>query len=379
MMLGKPIHLFTVFGFSIRIDYSWFFLVIIVTWSLSTELFPSWYRGLSQATYLVMGITGALGLFASIVAHELSHSVVARHHGIVMRGITLFIFGGVAEMTAEPPSPRAEFQVAIAGPIMSVIVSLACFAAYLTGRNNGWPDAWCGVLGYTALINGVLVVFNMIPAFPLDGGRVLRAILWGRSGSLINATRITSRIGIGFAFLLIGLGVLRAFTGDLVGGAWSFLIGMFLRNAANMSYRQLQLRQSLEGQSVRRFMKPNPVVVAARTPLDVVVSDFVYRYHFKMFPVVDGNHLIGCVTTRAIKAIPAEEWAARTVAEVTERISGQNTVGPDVPALAALAQMSRSGRSRLMVVDDTGLVGVITLKDLLQYLSLKTELEGDNS
>lgn len=379
MMLGKPIHLFTLFGFSIRIDYSWFFLLIIVTWSLATELFPMWYGGLSSAVYFIMGLAGAFGLFVSIVLHELSHSVVARHHGVVMRGITLFIFGGVAEMTDEPPSPRAEFQVAIAGPIMSVIIALACFAAYLAGRNSGWPVALAGVLGYTALINGMLVVFNMIPAFPLDGGRVLRAILWGRSGSLMNATRITSRIGVGFAFVLIGIGILRALTGDLVGGVWSFLIGMFLRGAANMSYRQLLMRQSFEGQTVRRFMKADPVTVPADTPLRTLVADFVYRYHFKMFPVMDGDRLVGCITTRMIKEIPTDEWSNRTAGDVAEACNGNNSIGADVPALVALMQMSRTGLSRLIVLDNSTLVGIITLKDLLQFLSLKTELEDDNS
>jgi Zn-dependent protease/predicted transcriptional regulator len=379
MMLGKPIHLFTLFGFSIRIDYSWFFLLIIVTWSLATQAFPVWYHGLSSATYFIMGLIGAFGLFASIVLHELSHSVVARHHGVVMRGITLFIFGGVAEMTDEPPSARAEFQVAIAGPIMSIVIALVCFLVYLTGHNHGWSDAVNGVFAYTALINGVLVLFNMIPAFPLDGGRVLRAILWGRSRNLMNATRISSRIGVGFGFVLIGLGILRALTGDLIGGVWSFLIGMFLRGAANMSYRQLLMRQSFEGQTVRRFMKADPVTVPADTPLRTLVTDYVYRYHFKMFPVMNGDYLVGCITTRMIKDIPTDEWSNRTAGDVAERCNSDNSIGPDVPALAALMQMSRTGVSRLMVVDGAGLVGIITLKDLLQFLSLKTELEGDNS
>jgi Zn-dependent protease len=321
-MLGRPIHLFTLFGFSIRIDYSWFFLVIVVTWSLATEAFPTWYRGLSGVTYLVMGIAGTLGLFVSIVLHELAHSVIARHHGVIMRGITLFIFGGVAEMTDEPPSARAEFQVAIAGPIMSVIIGLACYALYLLGVRSDWPAGARGVLLYTAIINGILVIFNMIPAFPLDGGRVLRAILWGRSGNLIRATKITSRIGVGFAFVLIGLGIFRAMRGDLMGGVWSVLIGMFLRGAANMSYRQLLMKKSFEGETVRRFMKTDPVTVPHDITLGILVNDFVYRYHFKMFPVVADGRLVGCVTTRAIREISADptQWnraAAKTRLERT--------------------------------------------------------------
>jgi Zn-dependent protease/predicted transcriptional regulator len=378
-MLGRPIHLFTLFGFSIRIDYSWFFLVIVVTWSLSTQLFPMWYSDLSAAAYLIMGIAGTLGLFVSIVLHELAHSVVARHHGVVMRGITLFIFGGVAEMTDEPPSARAEFQVAIAGPIMSVIIGLASYALFLAGVRSGWSHATNGVLQYTAVINGVLVVFNMIPAFPLDGGRVLRAVLWGRSGSLIRATKITSRIGVGFAYLLIGWGIFRALNRDVMGGVWSFLIGMFLRGAANMSYRQLLVKQSFAGETVRRFMKTNPVTVTAGITLASLVSDFVYRYHFKMFPVIEDHRLVGCVSTRAIRDIAAENWPHHTVRDVMEPINAENTIGADIPAIHALSRMSQTGRSRLMVVDENGLLGVITLKDLLQFLSLKTELEGNGS
>lgn len=379
MLLGKPIHLFTLFGFSIRIDYSWIFLAIIVTWSLSAQLFPSWYPHLPPLVYIFMGAAGMLGLVASIVLHELAHSLVARHHGVVMRGITLFIFGGVAEMTEEPPSPKAEFQVAIAGPIMSVIIALVCFGTFLLGRRMDWTNAINGVVGYTALINTVLVAFNMIPAFPLDGGRVLRAALWRRSGSLIRSTKITSNIGIGFAVILIGLGIYRGLRGDLIGGVWSVLIGMFVRSAAIMSYRQLLMRKRLEGTSVARFMKTDPITVPASIPVESLVSDYFYRYHHRMFPVMEGDRLVGCVTTQMIRDLPTDEWNARSAGSIAERCSGDNVVGPDVPAIVALAQMSRSGRSRLMVVDESGLVGIITLKDLLQYLSLRTELEGDRS
>lgn len=374
-MFGTRIHLFTIFGFSIRIDLSWIFLVVIVTWSLTANVFPYWYEGLSSLTYLVMGIAGTLGLFASIVLHELSHSVIARHHGVVMEGITLFIFGGVAEMTEEPPSARAEFQVAVAGPLASILIALVSLALVSAGHMFDWPNALIGVLRYLALINGILVLFNMIPAFPLDGGRVLRAILWQRKGNLIDATRITSRIGLGFSFVLIGFGVFSAISGNLVGGIWYFLIGMFLRGAATMSYQQLLVRRSLEGETVRRFMKTDPVTVPGNLSVASLVEDFVYRYHFKLFPVVDGEKLIGCVTTRKIREIARETWQTKTVADITEPCGPTNSIAPDAGAMEALSQMSRSHVSRLMVTDGDRAVGIIALKDLLQYLSLKSELE----
>lgn len=375
-MFGKRIHLFTVFGFSIWIDLSWFFLAVIVTWSLATNVFPAWYRGLPSLVYLWMGVVGTLGLFFSIVLHELSHSVVARHHGVVMRGITLFIFGGVAEMTEEPPSPKAELQVAVAGPLASVIVSLASGAVASLGNALQWPESVIGVFRYLNLINGVLVLFNMIPAFPLDGGRVLRALLWRRKKSLVDATRITSRIGIGFSFVLIGFGVLTAVSGNLVGGVWYFLIGMFLRGAASMSYQQLLVRRSLEGETVSRFMQANPVTSPGTITLAALVEEYIYRYHFKMFPVVENGRLLGCITTRLIRNVPREEWPRRTVGDIAEPCSPENTTQPNVSAMQALSQMSRSGISRLMVVEGERLVGIVTLKDLLQFLSLKTELEG---
>lgn len=376
-MFGRRFHLFTLYGFSVRIDASWFFLAVIVTWSLATSGFPAWHEGLSPVIYLWMGIAGTVGLFASIVLHELSHSIVARHHGIVMRGITLFIFGGVAEMTDEPPSPRAEFQVAVAGPLASVLVSLACLTLAQMGASAGVPVALTGVLQYLALINGVLVAFNMIPAFPLDGGRVLRALLWQRKNNLIEATRITSRIGIGFSFVLIGLGVFSAITGNLIGGIWYFLIGMFLRGAANTSYQQLLVRQTLEGETVRRFMQTSPVSVPAGTTIASLVEDYVYRYHYKMFPVVQSDRLMGCVTTRQVKTLERSTWSQRTVEEVAEPCGANNSIHPDVSAVSALSQMSQAQVSRLMVVEGDHLLGIITLKDLLQFLSLKMELEGD--
>jgi Zn-dependent protease/predicted transcriptional regulator len=376
-MFGKRFELFTLFGFKVGVDTSWGFLAVLVTWSLATGWFPDWYHGLAPVTYWLMGAAGAAGLFISIVLHELAHSLIARRHGVVMRGITLFIFGGVAEMTDEPPSARAEFQVAIAGPIASLLVALSCYTLVALGRGVGLPQPIIGVLRYLGLINGVLVAFNLVPAFPLDGGRVLRSILWNWKKSLPWATYVTSRIGVGFSFVLIGLGVLTAVTGNIVGGVWYFLIGMFLRGAANMSYQQLVVRRSLEGQTVRRFMKSDPITVRSDVSIEMLVEEYVYKYHFKMFPVVDDNTLLGCIRTREIKDLPKDKWAKFTVRDLSIGCSEENSIHPDVGAMAALSRMKQSGQSRLMVVENSTLAGIITLKDLLQYLSLKVELDSE--
>ena len=374
-MFGRRFDLFTLLGFRVRVDTSWFFLAVLVTWSLATGVFPAWHASLAPVTYWLMGAGAALGFFLSIITHELAHSVVARRNGVVMRGITLFVFGGVAEMTDEPPSARAELRVALAGPVASAITALVFLFVARAGKGFEWPDPLRGVFFYLGVINGALVLFNLIPAFPLDGGRVLRSVLWSWKKDLAWATFVTSRIGVGFSYVLMGVGVWSVINGGYIGGIWYFLIGLFLRGAANMSYQQVVMRRSLEGETVRRFMRTNPVTAPAHISVEALVQDFVYHHHYKMFPVVDGEELLGCIRTRDIKEVPREEWGARTVRELTAPVCEDNSIAPEAAALEALSKMNRSETSRLLVVEDGKLLGVITLKDLLKYLSLKMELE----
>lgn len=375
-LFGKPIELFKVFGFTVRIDPSWFIVAVLVTWSFATQAFPAQLPGQPPATYWLMGIGGALCYFLSVVLHELSHSVVARTYGVEMRGITLFIFGGVAEMPGEVPTPQSELVIAAAGPAASFGIALACGGAGLLGRFAGWPDPVTTVLLYLGFLNGALAVFNLIPAFPLDGGRILRSILWGWKKSLRWATQISAGIGGAFGLLLMALGVLSAVSGGFTAGVWLFLLGIFVRNAAQMSYQQLLLRRALAGEPVSRFMHPNPVTVPRAISVLDLVQDYIYRYHFKMFPVVDDSgRLLGCITTRQVRQLPKDEWDRQTVGAVAERCGPENTVEANTDALEALSRMSRSGASRLMVVDGDRLLGILSLKDLLRFFSLKMELE----
>jgi Zn-dependent protease/CBS domain-containing protein len=375
-MFGKRIKLFKILGFEVGIDWSWIILAILIAWSLSVGFFPLSYKNLSTQTYWLMGIVGALGLFFSIIFHEMCHSLVARKYGMPMKGITLFIFGGVAEMGEEPKNPKAEFMMAIIGPISSIAIGLVFYGIYFLGRQNGWSEPINGVVQYLAFINGLLAGFNLIPAFPLDGGRVLRSILWGWKKSLRRATRISSKIGSGFGILLIVLGAFQFLKGNFIGGMWWFLIGMFLRGAAKTSYQQLLLRKALEGEPVKRFMKTDPITVAPSLSVERLVEDYIYKYHYKMFPVIEStDSLVGCVTTKQVKEIPREEWAQRRVGEIATQCSTENTINPQFDAMKALSIMSKTGTSRLMVTEGNRLVGVIALKDLLKFLSLKVELE----
>jgi Zn-dependent protease/predicted transcriptional regulator len=375
-MFSRKFKLFKLLGFEVGLDPSWAILAVLIAWSLSTGFFPFQYKNLSTQTYWLMGIVGAIGLFLSIVAHEFSHSIVARLHGMPMKGITLFIFGGVAEMGDEPPNAKAEFQIAVVGPLSSLAIAVIFYAISILGVQTGWPQPVNGVVSYLAMINGLLMLFNLIPAFPLDGGRILRAILWGWKKNLRWATRVSSSIGTGFGIFLIVLGVVRVLSGNFIGGMWFFLIGMFIHSAAKMSYQQLITRKALEGEPLKRFMNTEPVTVPRSTTVEQLVEDYVYRHHFKMFPVVeDHNKLLGCVTLNQIKEIPRAEWRSKTAGDLAVRCSEENTIAPNADAVEALSAMRRNNAGRLMVVEKDQLVGIIALKDMLEFLSLKVELD----
>jgi len=376
-MFEKRIPLFKLFGFSVSIDITWFILAILITWTLADDVFPRYFKDFSKATYLWMGIAGALGLFVSIVFHEFCHSLVARRYGLPMKGITLFIFGGVAEMAEEPQSPMTEFLMAFAGPISSVLLGTGLYFVRILAEHFAWSGPANGVLQYLTWLNFMLAGFNLLPAFPLDGGRVLRSILWAARGNLRWATRIASQLGSGFGVFLIIMGGLLFFIwGDFVGGVWSALIGMFIRTASGMSYRQLLVRAALGGEEIRHFMKSDPITVPPSISIEQLVNDYFYRHHLKMFPVCDGDLLLGCVTSNQVKQVPREQWGRLSVADVVKPCSGQNTISPQTDAVRALSIMNRTGNSRLMVVDAGRLVGVVTLKDMLRFLDLKIDLEG---
>ncbi len=325
-------------------------------------------------------MTGALGLFGSVVLHELGHALMARRFGLSIRGITLFFFGGVAEMESEPPNPTAEFLVAIAGPAVSFGIGVGCAFINFFMLSGTETPAISGVVGYLAFINVVLVAFNMMPAFPLDGGRVLRSVLWAWKGDVRWATSITSKMGSGLGIMLMVLGVIQIIgQNNLIGGIWTLLIGVFIRNAARMSYQQLLFRSSLKGEPVSRFMQTDVVAVPRAISVAELVENYIYKHHFKLFPVVDADTLVGCVTTEQVKQLPQSEWDRQSVGAISQPCSDANTISPNHDATEALTKMSRNGLSRLMVVEEGRLVGIITLQDLLRFLSLKAELEGSES
>lgn len=375
-MFGRQVTLFEILGFKIQLDFSWLLLAFLITWSLATGYFPAYYLGLNASAYWWMGVAGALGLFGSLVFHELAHSIVARRYGMSIRSITLFIFGGVAQMEKEPPSPKAEFLMAIAGPVSSFGLSAACYLMFEIGYRVGLPISPLAVIAYLALANSILAVFNLVPAFPLDGGRVFRAALWSWKKDLRRATHSASLVGSFFGIFLVLLGIFHVFTGSFMIGVWWFVMGLFLRSAAGASYYQVVARTTLEGEPIRRFMTVHPVTVPPELPLNLLVEEHFYRSLHDMYPVLQNSRLIGCIKANQVAGIPREQWTHLTVGDVLTPCTDENTIDVETDAVTTLSIMNQTGNSRLLVMEGDRLVGIVTLKDLLRLLALKLNLQG---
>jgi Zn-dependent protease/predicted transcriptional regulator len=375
-MFGKSYTLFTLMGFRVRANVSWLLLALLVMWSLAAGFFPAVYPGLEPAVYWAMGLAGMIGLFFSLLFHEFSHSLVARRRGMEISGITLFLFGGVAEMTAEPPDPKSEFWIAIVGPASSVLLAGVFYAIAVVMQAQGLPSHIFGVASYLGFINIILAAFNMVPGYPLDGGRVLRAALWGWKGDIRWATRWASGVGQAFGLVLVGLGILAVLTGNFVGGMWWFLIGLFVRAAASAAYQQLLVQQALQGEKVRRFMAKEPMTVPPDTSVHDFIENYLYKHDYDVFPITRDGRLVGCASLRQAKTVPRERWNDVRVGDICETCGDANTVDATADASDALAKMQQSNNGRLMVTERSRLVGVLTLKDLLRYLQMRRELEG---
>jgi len=374
-MPAKPIMTFEIFGFKVQLHFSWVFLVLLVTWSLAKGYFPSYYLGLDPSTYWWMGAAGTLGLFGSLLFHELAHSFVARRQGIPFKNVTLFIFGGVAQMEEEPPNPRADVLMAIAGPMASFALSAACYLTLKAGYASNLPLTVLGIFGYLAFVNSLLGGFNLIPAFPLDGGRILRAGLWHWTKDLRRATRPACLAGVILGFVLMMVGIFHVITGDFMVGAWWFILGLFLREAARTSYYEFVARIKLERATIRNFMTTQLDTVPSHLSIDELIEEHFYRSLHDIYPVLEDSRLLGYVSSKQITTIPRDKRMHLTVRDVTVPCSAENTVDMHTGAPAILALMNKTGNSRLLVTDGEHLVGIVALKDLMKYLALTLNLE----
>lgn len=373
-MTSKRFELFKIGGIKITLDVSWIFIAILIAWSLSVGFFPLNYPNLSPKMYWLMGIVGMLGLFICVVLHELGHSLVAKHYRLPISQITLFIFGGVAEIKKEPQKAKVEFWMALAGPLVSIFIAIVTFFLATLGSQNEWPIFITGVLSYLALVNVALVIFNLIPAFPLDGGRIFRAILWGITKDLAIATKIATQLGKGFGILLMLLGIVIVITGNLLSGLWIGVIGLFLRGAAAQAQVQFALNQSLKHEIVSQFMK-KPITVSPDTTIKDFVDRIVYQSHHYTYPVVESSNLVGYVSLDEIKAFPKKSWNQHSIQEIMVPLSKFRTVHPDTNVIDAMDLMNQMNMPALFVMDGKHLVGILTLKDLSRTFLLKLELE----
>jgi Zn-dependent protease/predicted transcriptional regulator len=376
VMARRRWTLLRLFGFEIRFELTWLIVLALIIWSLSAGYFPEVYRDLPQSTYFWMAVIGAIGLAASIVIHELAHSLVARAYGMTIKGITLFALGGAAELEDEPPTPRAEFFMAVAGPAMSIVLAIVFWLLSGALAAAGLPMPLVTVIGYLAMINVILALFNLVPAFPLDGGRMLRAMLWGWRGDMRWATRIAANIGGAFGVALILLGILNAFSGNLVGGMWFALIGLFVRAAAAGSYQQLVTKQVLGHIPVRTAMTKQVVSAPADATIADLVDDYFLGRNLKLVPVIAGGRPVGLVDVRAAKSVPRGEWERRQIADIMTPLSPDNTISGDADTGEALQHMQRTGQNRLLVMDGAALGGILSLTDIMRVVSVQLEFEG---
>jgi Zn-dependent protease len=360
-----------IFGIPVGVHASWFIVFGLLTWSLSVGYFPNEYPQLPVLTHIVLGVITTLLFFVSVLAHELGHSIIALRNKIPVKGITLFIFGGVAQIAQEPRTPGAEFRIAIAGPIVSLALAGAFGVAYLFDQS--WPLLAAPSL-YLMRINFILAAFNMIPGFPLDGGRVLRAFVWWATKNFQRATRIASFSGQVVAFGFIGWGILSIFNGQFLNGLWLVFIGWFLQNAAASSYAQTNMQQALRGIKVSQIMDQNCERVGSLVPINQLIDERVLTGGQRCFFVSENGVLEGMITLRDIAQIPQQKWRFTTTRQAMVPLSRMKAVDPDTELLTALQTMDNANVAQVPVLDRGELVGVLNREQVVHYLRTRAEL-----
>jgi Zn-dependent protease len=368
------ISLFRIGGIEIRLDYSWFFIFLLVLVSLAAGYFPREHPNLSAPSYLAAGAVATLLFFASILVHELSHAWMARASGIRVSGITLFLFGGASELADEPSQPSSELRVAMVGPITSFALAIVFWIVHLALEPVVSPLT-AGVALYLAWINVALGIFNLLPGLPLDGGRILRAVAWWRTGSLRRATRLAATAGRGVALGLMVLGGIQIFAGALIGGLWLVLIGLFLRRTAEAGYQNLVILQSLEDVRVRDVAIHDPVTVSPQLSLQALVDDYFLKLGYRSFPVVEGASVQGLISIDALRRIPPDEWDRTSVKHHMIPLSDPIRVAPELPLAEALKKLQAAPGGRLLVLEEAALVGLLTKDGLARFLEIRQVLQ----
>ena len=364
-MKKQNISLRRILGIPIRLDYSWFFIFALLTWSLAASYFPAEFKYWPTALYWMVGAATALMMFVSVLLHELGHSVVAMRYKIAVRRITLFIFGGVAEVGSEPPSAMAEFWIALAGPAVSFALAIL-FTLLQPIASVAQP--MLALVKYLAYINGTLALFNLIPGFPLDGGRIFRSVVWGVTHNLRRATLIAANVGRFIAFLFILLGVWQVFTGNLGNGLWIAFIGWFLERAASSQVQQQALHDVLMGHRVQQVMSRNYATVSADTTLAQLVSHHILGKGQQNFVVEQSGVLVGWLPASRIRQIDASAWPMTTAAQVMFPSRQLRWARPDEDLWDAMEDMEHNGLNQMPVMAGDQIMGLLRREDILRYL-----------
>jgi Zn-dependent protease/CBS domain-containing protein len=371
--MDAQVKLGRIAGIPIGLHYSWFLVFALVTASLTVAFLSTGVSAFGPAAVLLAAVVASLLFFVSVVAHELGHALVATRNGVVVRSINLFIFGGVAQITREPPTPGAEFRIAVAGPLTSLTLGVAFGALWLASPAVPLvhePAAWL------ARINVALAVFNMLPAFPLDGGRVLRALVWSLTGNLRRATILASGSGQLFGLGFAGLGVVLMIGGGLVNGLWLVFIGWFLRNAASASSAHVNLEADLDGVTVGQVMSRECVTVAATVPLDRLVQERILGRGQHCFYVADEGSLLGMLTVADVSAVPRARWPIATTGDTMVPRARLVPVTPDTPLMSALRLMDERNVDQLPVVDAGRLLGTLARDQMVHYVRARSALQA---
>ena len=374
--MKAQIKLFRIWGIQIGLHYSWLLIALLVTLSLAGQFQatnPQW----GANVVWVIAILTALLFFAAIVLHELSHAAIAKARGLPVKSITLFALGGVAQIEKEASDPKTEFWMGIVGPITSALIGGICLALAVL---IGWdPTArhqspQLAMLVWLGIINIALAVFNMVPGFPLDGGRVLRAIVWWITGNAERATRIAATTGQGIAFVFIIVGLFRFFSGAGFGGLWLTFIGWFLLDAARSSYAQTEILKHLRGVRVRDVMTHNWPAIESGTNLQSFVDEYLLRSGHRNFAVQENGRVIGLITPHEVKDIERDRWQQMTVREAMRPLDRLHSIKPTTPVAEALEAMGREDVNQLVVLSNSHLDGIVSRGNILRLLQTRAEL-----
>jgi Zn-dependent protease/CBS domain-containing protein len=358
-------------GIPIGVHYTWLLAFALMSWSLAVGYFPQTHPGWPRPQYWVVGSVAALLLFVSVLLHELTHSFVAQWRGLRVHSITLFIFGGVSNIASDSEDPRDEFLVAVVGPLSSLIIAGACWAAVLAVPGTTGPAN--ALLGYLAIVNLMLALFNILPGFPLDGGRVLRAVLWGSTGSMVKGTRWATYVGQAVAFAFIGWGFLQILDGEFLNGIWIGFIGWFLNSAAETTRRQVVAQEAFRGVTVASVMQADPPMVSPWVPVRELADDYILRRGLRAVPVAQDGAVVGLVTLTDVKRLPVDRWDGDTVGAIMTK-PPLKTIEPDAELSKALELLMAEDVNQLVVVRDGAVLGLLSRGDVMRFLQTRREL-----